>query len=483
MVKTCLSGAMQQCGIQWLQPFQELCLFHILNTAGLLPTESAAQVEEPKRRIVILPTGYGKTLCFTLPALVLPRPTLVIYPLRALMADQERRFTEMGINCVSLQGGLTNQTREERFSAIRDGQAKVILTNPEILDTRLVRECLDTVQFSHVVIDEAHVIEQWGKGFRPAYGSLGNILSRLRFDQLSAFTATADKQIVSSIRGIMGDSVCYHLAAPADRPEINYRVIRSTSPDLTLTGLLHHTDPHQRVARPCIVFVRNRSVCEWLSLRLSHSACNGAIKFYHAGLSRAEKYHVEHWFYHSFDGVLISTNAYGMGVDKSDIRTVIHLGLPDSVAAYLQESGRAGRDRQPSQAIALVRHLGSELSDCAADGIPWQFLDGKHCRRNALVQAMQMPELDCHGCDVCDGTVSNYPPEIKEILHFVETESAQILLEELPKSLHQANLMRHFGKNQLRQLLHDCLANGYIRLSRSVLSWNRLRLGKRPGLE
>lgn len=470
MMDELLRPAMDRCGVSYLQPYQELCVRHILAVAGLL---GEGEREAAARRIVLLPTGYGKTLCFCLPALVLPRPTLVVYPLRALIADQERRFAAQGISCLALVGGLGSAELRARLDRIAGGGARLVLANPEIMQSPAVARALAAVRFSHLVLDEAHVIEQWGKTFRPAYLALAELLPRLRFDQLSAFTATADQAIVRGIREVIGDGVCYQLSAPSDRPEIHYRVILSPQTELSLLQLLRGGDPAARVPRPCIVFVRNRSVCQWLSLRLGHALGPGGVKFYHAGLNREEKLRAEHWFYHSRDGVLISTNAYGMGVDKPDIRCVVHLGLPDSPAAYLQESGRAGRDRQPAFAIAIERRLADDGQSAAPDSLR-PFLDPRRCRRQSLNTAMGGGEIVCAGCDVCDGSASSLPPEALLLRDFIRRESRQHLPEELPAVLGRDRAFAHFSRNQIRQLVHNALSLGCLGLSRSPLSWHRL---------
>jgi ATP-dependent DNA helicase RecQ len=371
-----ISAGLAETGLRYLFPYQRLVITNILEaarSAGIpfadlgdsiargsqVSAEDLHIDEEPPdpdrelwsgygRQIVILPTGAGKSLCFQLPARLLDRPTLVIFPILALMADQERRLRSQGTRVVLLRG---NQTKEERdiIAKILQSPANTfIIANPEVLKTAPVRRMLKGAQIAHVVIDEAHCVSQWGESFRPAYLELGEILADLQAPLLTAFTATASPQVLEKIRHyIFNDGEAHLVLGNPDRPNISYRIVRTLAKEGALRHLL------RTLPRPAIVFCSSRSRTEQLARALRQALQSRDIYFYHAGLEREEKKAVEDWFFASPTGILVATCAYGMGVDKSDIRTVIHFDCPDLVEAYLQESGRGGRDGKPAIATLL----------------------------------------------------------------------------------------------------------------------------------
>jgi ATP-dependent DNA helicase RecQ len=291
-----VADALGRWGVSYLFPYQELVI------QGLLDGEKV-------RQAVVLPTGAGKSLCFQLPAALLPHPTLVVYPLRSLTADQKRRSDEAGLETVVLQGGQTKAQRNAVWERLASGTVKLLLSNPETLDQPRVLERLKAVPLSHAVIDEAHCVELWGNSFRPGYRRLGAVLAELGVPRVTAFTATATERIVDDwASSLFGGEAFNVIRASADRPNLDfvqepYLSLRKSLPRAVL-----------REARPAVVFCRSReSVRRWAHHLNRETALD--VRFYHAGLSRDEKTRVETWFYGSRDGVLLATNAYGMGVD------------------------------------------------------------------------------------------------------------------------------------------------------------------------
>jgi ATP-dependent DNA helicase RecQ len=318
------------------------------NVDGVPPDPDREAWSGYGRQIVILPTGAGKSLCFQLPARVLARPTLVVFPILALMADQERRLRSQGIPVVLLRGNQSQEEREAIARALEKPANTFIIANPEVLQTAPVRRLLTQAQIAHVVIDEAHCVSQWGESFRPAYLELGKILADLKAPLLTAFTATASPQVLEKIRHYLFHDEAAHLVmGNPDRPNISYRICRTLAKESALRHLL------RLLPRPSIVFCSSRSRTEQLARSLRYTLGTRDIYFYHAGLEREEKKAVEDWFFSSSTGILVATCAYGMGVDKSNIRTVIHFDCPDLVEAYLQEAGRAGRDGKAATAVLL----------------------------------------------------------------------------------------------------------------------------------
>jgi len=335
------------------------------------------------RQAVILPTGAGKSLCFQLPAALLPHPTLVIYPLRSLTADQKRRSDRAGLETAVLQGGQTRAQRQAVWDGLEAGRFKLLLSNPETLALPRVLERLKALPLSHAVIDEAHCVELWGKSFRPAYRNLAPVLEQLKVPRITAFTATATGRIVEDWgESLFGGRPFEVHRASADRPNLDF----VQEPYLSLRRSLPRAVLRER--RPALVFCRSREkVRRWAHHLHRETALE--VRFYHAGLTRDEKAAVEAWFFSSQDGVLVATNAYGMGVDKPNIRTVFHLEAAPGPEDYLQEAGRAGRDGTPARAV-LFQPSRKERSPA-------------RCRRAVLLEAFGEAQPQCSGCDVCRG--------------------------------------------------------------------------------
>ncbi len=380
-----------------------------------------SNVLEGRSQIVVLPTGAGKSLCFQLPASLLCGPTVVLVPLLSLLSDQLRRLRESGAAVGELRGGLTAPEKRLLFDGMRAGRLPLVLATPEACLAETNLQALRSCKVAHLVVDEAHCLSEWGDSFRPAYLQAGSLARALAAPLVSAFTATASPTVLQRIREILfHDSDVRVVAAASDRPTISYHVLPVLSRDQALSDLA------ASMPRPLLVFCRTRGGTELAARRLTRSG-NDSVRFYHAGLSREERAEVEAWFLGSRDGALIATCAYGMGVDKPDIRTVIHTEVPPSVEAYLQETGRASRDGLPSRAILLVgageEQFGQGLQDAAARSRFQRMLGyaqaGGRCRRSMLLELIGQEPVFCAGCDVCDKSVAALPPGQREIVDFV----------------------------------------------------------------
>ncbi|MDR1308084.1 MAG: DEAD/DEAH box helicase [Treponema sp.] len=500
-----LTGAVQQLfGLPYLFPYQRLVVANLIEAAeaaGIpilwpaeksgggpsgectLPrTETADAEPAPEtendrsglgRQLVILPTGAGKSLCFQLPAMLMKGPTLVIYPILSLMADQERRLRERGFSPVLLRGGQSPEEREAAWKCIKSGHSKFIIANPEVLLSSRVQEKLPGLKIVHTVIDEAHCVSEWGESFRPAYLEIAKILEKVRSPLVTAFTATASAPVLEKIEryifgAVPGDGVtsngvsgnaagggCYRIIGNPDRPNIEYRAQGCILRDLAVRDLLLANE------RPAIVFCSSRQGTEKLARYLRNRLAEqkipwaGKIRFYHAGLSREEKKDVEEWYLYS-DGVLVSTCAFGLGVDKADIRTVIHRDCPPSVEAYLQESGRAGRDGKQSRAVLLwgpgdEARLGRIRSPEERRRIQQLFdyaREGARCRRETLLALLNYegsgppakPENRC--CDVCSGASNPLLREERSLTDFFRRNRRCYTLEEAAAILSGAETVR-----------------------------------------
>jgi len=446
-----LSGAVKSLfSLSYLFPYQRLVITNILEAAQAagIPVkwpeqEAEFQAENPAgeemytdressgRQIVILPTGAGKSLCFQLPAMLIEGLTLVIYPILSLMADQERRLREKGFSPVIIRGGQSREERDEIWEKLENGKARFIIANPEVLLTAQVKEKLEKIKITHIVIDEAHCVSEWGESFRPAYLEIGSIINFLNPPLVTAFTATASSPVLEKIRKyIFGDSGVCQIVGNPDRPNICYSAKGCINRDPAVRDLLIKNE------RPAIVFCSSRPGTEKLARYLRNELADMGygwhkeIRFYHAGLSREEKADTEKWLLHNTEAVLCSTCAFGMGVDKADVRTVIHRDCAPSVEAYLQESGRAGRDGGQSRAILLwgpedeaaLARAKTSADRSRLSSLLHYARDTVNCRRHSLIAMLnydsggEVPEKLC--CDVCEKEASPCLREEASILDF-----------------------------------------------------------------
>lgn len=396
--------------IKYIFPYQRLVISNILKAAevtGFYDSESDNEDSSP-HQIVLLPTGAGKSLCFMLPAILLQGITIIVFPLLSLMSDQQRRTKEANIESLVLRGGQDSNERSRIFANCRSGTIKMLLTNPETVLNKSVLSELKKLKIIHLVIDETHIVSEWGETFRPVYKELGNLIKELNIPIVTAFTATASPLILSKIKKILFPQIQPNIIyGNPDRANISYSVIKTISPSKTLI------DQVSASSKPLIVFSSSRTGTELSARMLRRVLHSDKIYFYHAGLNKDEKDKIEKWFFDSDDGVLVATCAYGLGVDKSDIRTVIHIDLPATVEAYLQESGRGGRDRDPAKAILIysekeidkMKKMTNTLSKKRFTSMIDYAEDEKHCRREKLLSMLgSQPEI-CSGCDICNNSV------------------------------------------------------------------------------
>ena len=419
-----LDLARERFGIDYLFPYQRLVISNALEVAGAampgLSAETDTNDAPPeadrarRRQIVILPTGAGKSLCFQLPAPLFAGITIIVYPLLSLMSDQERRMSAAGLSCAVLRGGQPADERRRLFANLNAGAVQLLIANPEVLAGERVLNQLSELAVSHLVVDEAHCVSEWGESFRPSYLELGHVIGRLDPQLVTAFTATASPTVLQAVRHhLFGNEPCHSVEADPDRPNVGYSVVRCNSKPAALLALAGH------MQRPAIIFCASRKRTEETARMLMHEQRGddvAPVRFYHAGLEREEKEEVERWFFDSNDGILVATCAYGMGVDKSNIRTVVHRDVPGSVEAYLQESGRGGRDRERAEAILLVgeddearlRRMERETDGsprAARDSLRFaqmlEYTAGSECRRTALMRMLGHESESCFGCDTC----------------------------------------------------------------------------------
>ena len=398
--------AFKNFGIKYLYPWQRLVVANILEAyeyhKNIADYEDIGEADDSfckGRQIVLLPTGAGKSLCFQIPALLLDGPSLIIYPLLALMSDQQRRMEEGSLRSVTFRGGQTEEERDENFRKIREG-AQIILVNPEVLQSETLLNQLKDVGIKHIAIDEAHCVSEWGDSFRPAYLGLGNVIKVIDPPVITAFTATASPEVLSRVAEILFDGQAHVVRSESDRKNIIYYVRYAAAKKKEALMLARSEQ------RPMIIFCGTRNKTEDMARELNLCFGDGTARFYHAGLEKSEKDETEKWFYDSTDGVLCATCAYGMGVDKKNIKTVVHLEASATAEAYIQEAGRGGRDGSIAKAILLWSPEDSlnysVYKKGSREAALREFAETDSCRRQVLLDALGAEQAVCSGCDLCD---------------------------------------------------------------------------------
>lgn len=299
---------------------------------------------EGKDVLAIMPTGGGKSICFQVPGLMRDGITLVVTPLIALMKDQVQNLNDRGVRALAIHAGMSRHEVDLALNNAAYGDYKFLYLSPERLGTQLFRSYIDVLDVSFIVVDEAHCISQWGYDFRPDYLRIGELRERIDAPVI-AVTATATPSVAQDIMERLGFKEKLLLKSGFERPNLSY-IVRQVE------------DKYSQILNVCngvpgtgIVYARNRRKCEELSEFLRAQGVSAS--FYHAGLGGQARAERQAAWKSGAVRVMVCTNAFGMGIDKPDVRFVVHYDLPESPEAYFQEAGRAGRDGKRSFAVQL----------------------------------------------------------------------------------------------------------------------------------
>ncbi|MBM7867535.1 DNA helicase RecQ [Heliobacterium gestii] len=295
----------------------------------------------------IMPTGGGKSICYQIPALLLPGLTVVISPLIALMKDQVDNLQNLGIAATFINSSLDSEEVDSRVHRMNRGEFKLIYLAPERLESPHFRHLLQRLPVSLIAVDEAHCVSQWGHDFRPSYLSIASLVADYpRRPRVSAFTATATEAVTEDIIRHLGLQQPHVFATGFDRPNLSFRVIRGENKKDFLAQYLEANR-----TRAGIIYTATRKEADLLQEYLLRKGFRAGK--YHAGLADSEREQAQEAFLYDDSRIMVATNAFGMGIDKSNVRFVIHYNMPKNMESYYQEAGRAGRDGEPAECILL----------------------------------------------------------------------------------------------------------------------------------
>lgn len=445
------------------------------DTFRLLQKDIISNVLTKKDTLAIMPTGGGKSLCYQIPALIFEGLTVVVSPLISLMQDQVDSLLAAGVNAVFLNSTLEWGKYLEAMNAIRRGEVKILYVSPEGLVSTKIMDLLHDVRVkvSCITIDEAHCVSEWGDTFRSAYLGLGKVIEQINPPVITAFTATASPSVLERVSQILFNGIAHVVRSESDRKNIRYYVIKAGAKDKEALLLA------KKEQKPLIFFCGTRDKAEAMCKKLNMVFGDNTSRFYHAGLEKEQKEVVEKWFYESKDGILCATCAYGMGVDKKDIKTVIHLEPPETPEAYIQEAGRGGRDGSVAKAI-LLWSLNDSLTFClygekSRQAYIKHFAETRECRRQVLLDALGGEQAYCSGCDVCENREKERDAKnlkgLKKRLYFIK-EKKDLYVSDLDMAYSLVKRCKnYFSEEELEEEVSEKMKNRFLKdIGKNV--WN-----------
>lgn len=442
--------------------------------------------------LAIMPTGAGKSICFQLPALIQPGVTLVISPLISLMKDQVDSLVNQEIPATYINSQCTFEESKARFAAIRAGRVKLVYVSPERLENEFFTSFMQSIDISMFIIDEAHCVSQWGHDFRPSYCAIKDWVAALpKRPVVGAFTATATEKVKQDMMNLLGLQKERIFIGGFDRPNLYFRVVRTNRKlDFTLAYVRQHAKDSG------IIYAATRKEVDRVYQELTRRGIKAG--HYHAGLSDDMRRAMQDAFTYDKIQVIVATNAFGMGIDKSNVRYVIHYQMPKNIESYYQEAGRAGRDGAPGECILLFSRqdimiqkflIEQSVHDLQQQAVEFRLLnamvrycEGNHCLRHYILTYFgEHPSWQrCEKCGNCDQETveEDMTEQVRSICLCVDELKGRFgmtMVCDILKGSQNAKVRRYgfenksafgmlgdFTLNEIRDIVRQCIEDGYL---------------------
>ncbi len=442
--------------------------------------------------VVVMPTGAGKSLCYQVAALLLPGTTLVVSPLIALMKDQVDSLVNQEIPATYINSQCTFEEAKARFAAIRAGRVKLVYISPERLENEFFTSFMQSLPISMFIIDEAHCVSQWGHDFRPSYCAIKDWIAALpRRPVVGAFTATATEKVKEDMMTLLGLEKERIFIGGFDRPNLYFRVVRTNR---KLDFALAYVQQHQEDSG--IIYAATRKEVDRVYEELTRRGIRAGR--YHAGLSDDVRRTMQDAFTYDRLQVIVATNAFGMGIDKSNVRYVIHYQMPKNIESYYQEAGRAGRDGAPGECILLFSRqdimiqkflIEQSVHDPQQQAVEFRLLnamvrycEGNHCLRHYILTYFgEHPSWQrCEKCGNCDQETveEDMTEQVRSICLCVDELKGRFgmtMVCDILKGSQNAKVRRYgfenksafgmlgdFTLSEVRDMVRQCIDDGYL---------------------